>query len=399
MTRRERLLIIAVAMLVVAFVGFWAAGRISDAFSSRQDQVARLEEEIRQKQFTQVRGKRAAQQLARFEEQALPADRERARSMYQGWLLEAVEAVDLEDVKVDPVGGRPVGDVYFVQPFNVSGRGNLEQLVNFLYDFYSADFLHRIERLSITPIKDTKLLDIALTVESVSLPGSTNIDRLPDRPSERLALKSLEEYRDPILKRNLFGPPNSSPRLESIGRREAEVNKPTEFRLRARDVDEKDRLRYWLEADERLQAKIDEATGTVAITPTELGEFTVKIGVADNGLPEGSDEATFTIQVVEPPPPMVVVKEPDPPAFDDAGFAYITGVVEINGRPEIWLSVRTTGQLLKLREGDRIQVGQFDGVVKRIHSKAIQIQQGDRQLYLKNGQNLTQAVELKTDDI
>ena len=104
-------------------------------------------------------------------------------------------------------------------PFNVSGRGNLQQVVMFLYKFYSADFLHRIERLSINPIKDTRQLDVSFTVEAVSLPGSANVERLPDRTSERLALAHLDDYTEPILERNLFGPPNSSPRIAGVGLR------------------------------------------------------------------------------------------------------------------------------------------------------------------------------------
>ncbi|MCO6458501.1 MAG: cadherin repeat domain-containing protein [Pirellulaceae bacterium] len=401
MSRREKLLLAAVALLVVVFVGIWAVQQVSGWFSLREDQIATLEEEIRTKEFTRLRGTRAAEQLAVWESQALPEDRELARSMYQSWLLQAVENVDLQDVKVDPVGGRPVGDVYFIHPFNVSGRGNLEQLVAFLYDFHAADLLHRIERMTVTPIRDSKLLDIVFTVEAVSLPGSSNVDKLPvERRSSRLAWDSLEKYQAPILRRNLFGPPNSSPRLESPRTQEAIVHQPFRMRVRASDPDEKDLLQYSLQADEKLGARINSATGELEFTPTELGEYEFTVSVQDNGLPQASHETQFTVRVVEPPPPREVAQPvPSPPRFDEAGYAYVIGVVEINGRPQIWVSVRTSGQLLKLHEGERVTVGQFDGVIRRIHPKAIEFESGDRNLFVKFGDHLGQATEVNADDI
>ena len=399
MTRREKMLAAGVGLLALVFAGLWVVDLISGALEARSDQILQLEEEIRQKEVTKVKGNRAAERLAVYETRALPGDRERARSMYQSWLLQAVEDAELEDIKVDPIAGRPVGDVYFIHPFNISGRGNLEQLVQLLYGFYSKDVLHRIERLSVTPIKDTRQLDITMTVEAVSLPSSTNTDQLPSQPSNRLAFDSLDKYSDPILQRNIFGPPNSSPRLETIGTRELVVEQSHTIRIQARDPDNNDRLRYWLEAAEPLAAEINQESGEIALRPTQLGEFTVKVGVKDNGLPEGSAETTFTVHVVEPQPEPEPVVQEEPPSFDPATQAFITGVVEVNGRPEIWVKVRTTGELLKLHEGDRIQVGEFDGVVQKIHRKAIAIQRGEKQVFLKQGQSLAQAAELNADEI
>lgn len=399
MSRREKMLASAVGLLVLVFIGLWVVDLIGGAMESRSDQILALEEEIRQKEVTKMKGGRAAERLAVYETRALPGDRERARSIYQSWLLQAVADADLEDIKVDPIAGRPVGEVYFVHPFNVSGRGNLEQLVEFLYGFYSKDILHRIERMTVAPIKDTRQLDITMTIEAVSLPSATHVDQLPSQPSSRLALGTLDKYSNPILKRNIFGPPNSSPRLESIGTRELEVQQSHTIQVRARDPDNNDQLRYWMEASEPLAARINEESGEITLSPAQLGEYTVNVGVKDNGLPEGSDEMSFTVNVVEPKPEPEPVAQEAPPSFDPASQAFVTGVVEVNGRPEIWVKVRTTGELLKLREGDRINIGQFDGVIKKIHPKAIAIQKGEEQVFLKQGQNLAQAAGLNADEI
>ena len=399
MTRREKLLAAAVGLLGLFFVGLWGLARIQSAFATRSDQIAALEEDIREKEFEKVRGSRAADRLAVYESRALPGNREQARSMYQSWLLETAEDVSFEDIKVDPIAGRPVGDAYFLHRFNVSGRGNLEQIVDFLYQFYSKDILHRIDSLSISPIKDTRMLDVVVAIEAASLPASTNVDQLPVEPSRRLAFDTLEEYTDPILRRNIFGPPNNSPKFEGVSSKEFVVSKTHSLRVRARDADRKDRLRYWLEADEELAATIDESSGEIKFNPSKLGEFAMKVGVSDDGLPAGNDEVSFTVSIVEPEPVAEPVATETKPSFDPASQAFITAVVEVNGKPEMWVSVRTTGELLKLHEGDHIKIGQFEGIVRKIHPKAIAIDSGEKRVYVRQGQTLTQAAELVVDDI
>ena len=55
--------------------------------------------------------------------------------------------------------------MYSSQPFSLSAKGTLPQVVKLLHGFYSADYMHRITKLSITPIKDSKDLRDALKDE------------------------------------------------------------------------------------------------------------------------------------------------------------------------------------------------------------------------------------------
>jgi len=97
------------------------------------------------------------------------------------------------------------------------------------------------------------------------------------------------------------------------------------------------------------------------------------------------------------PPPMPVVEAPPPPpppAFDPAKFTILTSIVFVRAQPEAWLDVRPTNQLLKLKVGDEVSVGQFKGKLVRIGDREIEIEDDGKRRLVSLGKALGQAVEL-----
>ena len=88
---------------------------------------------------------------------------------------------------------------------------------------------------------------------------------------------------------------------------------------------------------------------------------------------------------------------PKPPSFDAARFAVLTAILEVNDAPQAWLSVKTSGQVLKLREGDKLQVGQFQGTVTRIGLSDVEIESDGKRRLLALGKSLPQAEELAAE--
>jgi len=79
-----------------------------------------------------------------------------------------------------------------------------------------------------------------------------------------------------------------------------------------------------------------------------------------------------------PPKPPVVAKEPAPEpkvdAFDPSRYAYATAIVGgRDGRLEVWLLKRTTGETLTLHEGDPLEVGPFKGMIARIGPREFEL--------------------------
>ena len=375
MTKREKTLALLVGVLVIALIGWSAISRISSAFDFRHTTIDRLDGEIADKNMILDRGARASREIAEFEKASLPGDPALARSLYQGWLIElAQEKVALEGVNVGPLPSRPVGDVYYQHAFSLNCQGDLAQLTEFLHGFYSVGFLHRISRMHVKPLSNSKLLALSMTAEALSLTDAPNVKELVPPPSNRLAEGELEAYMTSILNRNMFSPANKPPRLASLGTQRGNPQRPMRFQAKASDP-ENDSLHYELAGDVPQGARIDPRSGDVSWTPPANGKYEISIRVTDNGLPARSDTAKVTIQVDDPPPPPVVTVAP--PGFDPATQAVVTGITDAFGQRSLFITVRTEGTILKLREGDAVDVGTVKGTVLRIGLADVEIETRD----------------------
>lgn len=98
-----------------------------------------------------------------------------------------------------------------------------------------------------------------------------------------------------------------------------------------------------------------------------------------------------------PPPPRETpvvkptVKPPGPPPFDVAKFAYLTAILDVHGKPQAWLHVRTTGELLKLHAGDEFKVGEMHALVMSIERRGMQYSAAGKLHWLTLGKNLREA--------
>lgn len=78
-----------------------------------------------------------------------------------------------------------------------------------------------------------------------------------------------------------------------------------------------------------------------------------------------------------PPPvaqrsqPRITPKPAEP--MDPSKFAYVTAIVEVDGRPEVWVKARTKDENYQRREGQRLEIGSFKGVISRIADRHVEI--------------------------
>ncbi len=306
---------------------------------------------------------------------SLPSDVEIARSQYQAWLSELLTATDVADphVKLTSQSRRSNGSTLLT--CSVSGKGNVEQWATFLHEFYSAEVLHRIRILPIRPIPDTKLLDVNMTIDALILATAPADQDLVLSASSRLAELGVEKVRHPIVERNMFAPPNHPPQLPADETRTVTRGSQLAVSLAADEADRLDRLTYSL-IESPPGARFDAENGSLVWQPREVGDFVFRVKVSDDGIPPGTDETRLLVKVVEPPP----VTTPSAPAeeipkgLDDARFTYVIAAIDISGEPQVWLQVRTRGELLKLRVGDPVKIGSIDGVISRIDARGFEFQ-------------------------
>ncbi len=404
MNKREKFLAMAVGGLIGVVGLFMVFSWVGDAFRARRQTIEALKSQIEDEELAIARARRASERRAAFEERSLPPDPALARSLYQKWLLETVARVKLDNVQVHAVGGRQVGKVYFQHTFTIGGRANLAQVVELLHAIYEVDYLHRVRQLRLKPIQDSKDLDISLALESVSILTAPVRRELPPPTGERLAGRTLEEFQEPILNRNPFGPANKPPNLAAGGSTRATKGRSFSLALKADDPDKLDKLTYELEKGPD-DLRLDPQSGELRWTPKETGKFEVVVAVVDDGLPKRRVSKTIELTVADPPPPPPVRETrptppaPKPPEFDHAEHTFVTAILEVDGEPEVWLTVRTTGQTIKLREGEPLKLGSINGEVSRIFGRDFEILTRDSRLLYTVGDQLTQPVKLPGDGI
>lgn len=391
MNRRERFLAIIVAAMLVVLTLYIVGGRINRMFTRRRTTQDRLQIEVNGKEEIIRRGKRTVRRLSDFKQKSLPANQALARSQYQAWLSEIVHLAELEAPQVKYVSQAQLANESTQLTFNVNVKGDLRQISRFLEEFYKLDTLHRIRRLPLSPIDGTKLLQTNIMIDALVVSTADERKNLDISAVSPFANSISDDYLQPILARNMFSAENRPPSFSRPSPERVELGSSLSLDLRARDPDGLDKLHFSLGDDAPEGLRIDPDSGRVSWRPEELGEVSFSVSVQDDGIPRLTDSVRVTVRVVERS--VKVARQSDVPPkseFDDARFTYAVAVTEVNGERQVWLLVRTSGKVLKLKKGDKVSVGSVQGVVTRIDDRAAVVESNGETLTVGFGQPLVQ---------
>jgi len=363
MSPRERNLAIIVGAMAVLLVGWFLQKGISGSFQKRKVQLADLESKLSTQRLAAMQSAAAARRKNEYEARSLPSEAPLARSLYQRWLLEKVQQANIDKPLVSSVSTREEGKTLTRHQFNVSGRARLDSIVKLLFEIHKADTLHRISRLTVRPVKDSKDLDLQMSVEAIALSTAPPDGKLTTEISPRLAGRKVEEFLGPIEQRNLFGPANRPPQIASA-RPTVQTNRSADFSVKANDPDKLDKVTYRLLDAADKDASIDPASGRFKWTPRKPGTYEFVVEAMDDGIPAKKSQETIRVAVSDPPPPPA--PEPKKLAFDDAKFTVLTGIVAVGEESEVWLLVRPKGKTVRLQTGDKFEIGSIQGEVASI---------------------------------
>ena len=394
MNQRERILAVAIGAIVVCMVLYYGVSYVSSTLEARQDMVVQLESDLQKQQNVILKGKKQAARLQRYQEQSLPEDVNVASRVYRDWWLQLLDDSRIDDISVQALPRmRTQSDVFKMSSFTVVGKGDIRQVTKMLHGFYSGDYLHRIRSLRLRPLPDSDDLSISMTIDALSVKGAGNTETMAKRDSNVLNLGELDKYEDAIVNRNFFAPGNNAPKFASVREKKIHRGERESISVRADPRDKGQRVQYQL-VSHNLPGdapEVSSSSGTIRLRVEENGEYEIVVLATDSGLPAKTDQITIPISVVDPPPPEP--ERPRPPSFDDAKFAYVTTLMEVNGTPQLWLSLRTTGETLRLKVGDQFEVGEVEGVVSRIDFDLREVEmEWDGQLHrIRRGQSLGQA--------
>ncbi|MBN2023078.1 MAG: hypothetical protein JW809_09825 [Pirellulales bacterium] len=97
-----------------------------------------------------------------------------------------------------------------------------------------------------------------------------------------------------------------------------------------------------------------------------------------------------------PPPPRPPDPPPPPPAppkpgFNHAGFLTLTGTGKVDGRPQAWLLMRTSGETAKVYAGEEFQFKEARGRVASVQDRSAELEVNGRRYLFQLGQTLKDA--------
>lgn len=215
MTPRVKWLMVA----VLAVFGLYATDSLYRGWIERPSQLLNAElddltNKLSSSKSDQLAAQKQSKRLEAFAARALPSDPQLARSLYQQWLLNLVEANELTAASVD--AAQPVrveirsrtkkGKRQLVGHrinYSLRGKATLAKLSSFLNEFRKAGHLHKIRSLTLNPIGHEGRLDADLTIEVLCLEASSNKNQLSEWEIEDQASVAPNTY-DHLVRRNLF---------------------------------------------------------------------------------------------------------------------------------------------------------------------------------------------------
>ena len=210
MTPRNLILIICLALFLTWYVADWAYKtqyreprlRLGGEITKLSGEITVVKNNIDgMTQFsTQSRG---------YYYRSLPRNQNDARSLYPFWLYELLQYSGLEDNHVTPHSPARLsfGADY---RFTIQCTGTLSQLSYFLFEFYYAPFLHRIEVITLNPVDgNAERVSCSMTVSALQLfqyqvnDPYPMMNQLPTGMFPRLPTNDLGWYQT-IANRNLL---------------------------------------------------------------------------------------------------------------------------------------------------------------------------------------------------
>ncbi len=253
--------------------------------------------------------------------------------------------------------------------------------------------MHRIRDLSLRPTREGDF-DVELTIDAIALLSAPDDLPLREETSWRVA-SDVNEYRDPILNRNLYKPPNEPPKYSGRPVIEVVVGRETPVPLTYKDP-EGHTITYAFAEPPPANFTLDERSGTLRVKSDEKKEFQIRVKATDNGYPSRTSEQDLTVKVVDPPPPPT----PEPPKleFDDAKQTVLTALVQGRNEWTAWMHVRTRDKTLRLKVGDGFEIGSLKGEVIEVTPRYVMLEIEGRRFTLKPAGNLSEAAKRAEED-
>ncbi len=371
MTKREKILAIATAAALVVTLIFVAFFWFMTSYNANEATLRGIDGNIKREEAKTRQAMAATRRKAWYAATSLSSDADNAKNEYIAWLTKTLRddiGVDLKGVKPERTTsisheGVKVADQI---SFSINPLMTLKQLTQFLSEFYSVDALHRISSFKLTPetqtVRRKKVrtgkLKTAFQIQILCLKGAGRRSEFGQHFRDMGV--NAEQAAKTIVRRDIFGPANSSPVVKFKTRSSFESGKDVSIAVTATDADEDDTLKLEMltsdiEAAEFLATKGGRG-GTLKIPGQPEGQYKFAFKVTDNGLPERSSEETLTVRFKDKPV-KVVKKKPKPKIVEFARETRITGnLKDRDGNWQVLVKSQMDGKSWRLGVGESFEM-------------------------------------------
>ena len=406
LTQREKTLAaVTVGALVVAlFFGgfFW----FLNSYNSNVAVLQGIDSRISDQENLTLQGMQAATRKRYYIQTSPTSKISDARNQYIAWLKKTLrEDIGVKLTGVDPGRNLTIkSDSKVVAEqlsFSIKPTITLKQLVEFLNAFYSADTLHRIKLLKLTPKtesagkKRTRTGALSTQIQIEVLVLKDGIERNQLATVYRDAGIPIEKAMETIVRRDIFGAANNSPTVKINKSSSYTSGKPISINVTAKDADDEDVLSMELvKSDvEEAQLKPDAkgSKGKLTIPGQPKGKYEFVIRVTDNGLPAKSTEEKVQITFKDPKKP--APPKPKPPPVKMALETRITGNLRnADGSWYVLIKSRMDGQSYRLSKGESFELDKRDWEVTEITRNSATFSVDGQEVKLDRGVAFSEAV-------
>jgi hypothetical protein len=185
--------------------------------------------------------------------------------------------------------------------------------------------------------------------------------------------------------------------MDAIGDKSAYTGESVSFSISGKDPDKLDRVSYSLVESTLPGAELDAQSGRFSGRAERPGDYQVVVAVIDDGFPPQTQTQKVRISVSDRPPaePPREVSTPKP-SFALAKFAFVTAITEVDGRRQVWISLRTEGKIEKKHEGEQLRVGEVPVTVQQIEDKSVVLEAAvlEKRFRVHLGQSFAEGQDL-----
>lgn len=354
MTQRERYLAMGVGVVVSLFGANYAFTTVRETIDNKQDLVDAARKESDNIKRIATSGALAARKLEQLKIKSLPTSQEALVAQYNGWLTKTAGEVGVNTIKItSPQQPLKKTKAYDAYRFVLTGECRPEQWLDLLAKFYDADYLHRVQNTSVKMTKDPNIVQFTLESHALALRVASPKQEPSGQSSGRLAM-TADEYKQKILGRNPFAPPNEPPKF-ALDKNSFDLPKgaPWDQILKTEDA-ENHEVELSI-VSEKVPEGLSLGGKTLKWNPKENGTYEVIIKATDKGWPRSSSEQKLTLQVIDPPKPEE--PKPPPPKFDVATQAFVSSVTSGRSGPIASIRSRIEGKTIDLSMGTEFEIG------------------------------------------